>query len=241
MQPNLPASVWDDAAMTDNARPQYCVFIDVETTGFPPDGGRGRLPAPDEVSMWPYVTEVALVVTDRAGHEIASYTSIVQLLENVTVSPRITQLTGLSHARCVVEGRPHAEVFGTVASLIRAHAPLVIAAHNIDFDLPFLVVELQRAGYGQEVLAGCVPWCLMKSMIEHCAIPRPGYPGKHKFPKLGEVYAYAYNEGLLGQGAPAEMPAETAHSAYADTLYTAMLAIILDQRGIVNIPWITPS
>ena len=92
--------------------------------------------------------------------------------------------------------------------------------------------------------------CFLAFAPDAAAAQLQGLPGQElwqpyleKAPQSAESFAKDPLKALLVllPGSPAEMPAETAHSAYADTLYTAALAITLDQRGIVKIPWIEPA
>lgn len=156
--------------------PVKLVAFDLETTGLDP--GRDR------------VLEFCFVELDPGLRELGRWGRLVD--PGVPVSKEIEELTGISTA--MVQGQPP---FSSHARRIQRLAEdAVLVAHNHAFDLPFLDMELRRAG--QPGLAPDHP-CIDTLVIER-------HVNSHR---LAEVY-----RRYVGK------PFEGAHRSEADVLAT---------------------
>jgi len=99
--------------------------VDVETSGFSPTKNR--------------IVEVGLVLVDESGEAVYHWGS--RLNPQGPVGP--THVHGI-RAEDVVDAPLFADVAQTLASLLSGH---VFVAHNVRFDLSFLLAEFERAGW----------------------------------------------------------------------------------------------
>jgi len=101
--------------------------VDVETTGLYP-GGHDR------------ILEIGIVKTGWTGEMVEEYVTLVNPQRDV--GP--TSIHGIT-ARDIASAPPFEEVAGDVADRLSG---VVLAGHNVDFDLRFINAELARLGSG---------------------------------------------------------------------------------------------
>lgn len=180
------------------------LFFDSETTGIP----RWDLPADHEDQ--PRIVDLAGVLCDDAGKEIARFESIVTP-DGWTVHEGAARVHGITTEIALKEGRPIAEVLDGFDALV-AQAGLLVA-FNLRFDDKLLRGERRRLERPDGF--GTVPvFCAMKGATPLCKIPptkkmtSAGF-AKFKTPRLSEAVKI-----LL------ERDHDGAHRAMADTLAT---------------------
>ena len=100
------------------------VIVDVETTGL--DAHTER------------IIEVAMVRVDRFGREVRRFVTLI----NPNRDTGAEHIHGITTA--MVAGAPTFDMIATNVAAMMKGATFV--AHNVSFDLPFLIVELHRAG-----------------------------------------------------------------------------------------------
>jgi DNA polymerase-3 subunit epsilon len=105
-------------------QPGFVVF-DIETTGLSPTSDR--------------MIEIGLIRTDTLGNPLAYWSSLINPQQAVTA----TEIHGISD-KDVANSPTFEDVVDQVLPRIRGQA---LAAHNAEFDISFLKVELARAGW----------------------------------------------------------------------------------------------
>jgi DNA polymerase-3 subunit epsilon len=105
-------------------QPGFVVF-DIETTGLSPTSDR--------------MIEIGLIRTDNLGNPLAYWSSLINPQQAVTA----TEIHGISD-KDVANSPTFEDVLDQVLPRIRGQA---LAAHNAEFDISFLKVELARAGW----------------------------------------------------------------------------------------------
>ena len=180
------------------------LFFDTETTGIP----RWELPA-DHADQ-PRIVDLAGVLCDDAGAEVARYESIVKP-DGWTVHEGAARVHGITTEIAAKEGQPIAAVLDGFDALVSKAGLLV--AFNLRFDDKLLRGERRRLGRPDGF--GTVPvFCAMKGATPLCKIEptkkmkTAGFT-KFKTPRLSEAVKV-----LL------EREHDGAHRAMADALAT---------------------
>ena len=101
------------------------VVFDIETTGLSPTADR--------------MIEIGLIRTDKTGNPLAYWSSLINPKQPVTA----TEIHGISD-KDVANSPTFEDVLDQVLSRIRGQA---LSAHNAQFDVSFLKVELARTGW----------------------------------------------------------------------------------------------
>lgn len=187
------------------------LVFDTETTGIP----RWDLPA-DHADQ-PRIVDLAGLLCDDTGAEVASFESIVKP-EGWTVHEGAAKIHGITTEIALKTGRPITEVLDAFDALL-ARAGLLVA-FNLRFDDKLLRGERRRLGRPDGF--GTVPvFCAMKGATPLCKIApttkmkSAGFD-KFKTPKLSEAVKILLNREHDG-----------AHRAMADTLATRDLYFAL--------------
>lgn len=107
-----------------DAEPGFVVF-DIETTGLSPISDR--------------MIEIGLIRTDKLGNPLAYWSSLINPKQVVTA----TEIHGISD-KDVANSPTFEDVVDQVLTRIRGQ---VLSAHNAEFDISFLKIELARAGW----------------------------------------------------------------------------------------------
>lgn len=170
------------------------LFFDTETTGIPKNY---KAPASD-LKSWPRLVQVAWLLSDGSGNEIASAEHIVKP-RGYTIPPASSKVHGITTELALRDGMEiRAVLEPMVADIGKAS---VLIAHNMAFDEKIIGAELLRAGYPNAVETRR-RLCTMLSSTDHCRIAGPyGY----KWPTLQELYRKLFDETFTG-----------AHRALAD-------------------------
>ncbi len=187
------------------------LFFDTETTGVP----RNYNAPTSDLANWPRLVQIAWLITDDAGEEIASAEHIVKP-EGFTIPEGAARVHGISTEQALREGAALADVLAAIVpDLERAE---LLVAHNIRFDEKILGAELLRAGYA-DLPAAKPRRCTMRESTDHCALP--GNYG-FKWPKLQELHEKLFGETFAG-----------AHDALVDVRACARCYFELKRLGIM--------
>ena len=196
------------------------MVFDVETTGLLPK--RNIVTPLEEL---PHIIQLSFIIFDTVQFYICKkYNAYIKVAENVEISERITELTGITRQTCDERGIPICDVLDEFY-----HAYLscdCIIAHNLSFDKKMVQVEVERNYATMEsthphLLHLFNPvfnqfhnielYCTMMSSLHICNImisskvdPTKQYK---KFPKLAELYAKLFHS----------VP-ENLHNSLVDTL-----------------------
>lgn len=189
-------------------------FFDTETTGLP---RRWNLPlSPDTLTNWPRMVQLAWLLCDDAGNEIASANRII-LPQGYTIPPDAARVHGITTERALAEGIPLADALAEVQPHIAAAACVI--AHNVSFDEKILGAECLRLSLPHFLLEKRLR-CTMKESTAYCAIP--GRYGDFKYPNLTELHRMLFKKGF----------AHT-HDALADVRACKATFFELRTRGVI--------
>jgi DNA polymerase III epsilon subunit-like protein len=186
---------------------RFLVF-DVETTNLMPKQKTNgpRLTIDD----YPHILQLSFVIYDLNESKITkSYNAYVSIDEKVTISDTITELTGITKDICKKKGIPITTI---IKEFYEAYMNCdVLIAHNIDFDVEFIKIEIERnrikllSAYPHvlttlndtyEKIHNIERYCTMRKGIPICNImvesKIPGKPPTKKFPRLIELYQHLF-------------------------------------------------
>ena len=174
------------------------LFFDVETTGMDAE--------------WDHVVQLAAILTDGVGLELASMDRIVRP-DDFTIPRRAAAIHGITTQIARIKGIGIEEVLTEFLKLVEQADYLV--AHNFSFDYTFLKVELGRVGALRSADSPNQAWweqqtskflsrsgqrfyCTMRSTTK---VTKIGYNPKYKsykWPKLEELHRVLFGEGVEG-------------------------------------------
>ena len=190
-------------------------FFDTETTGLP---RRWDLPlSPGTLTNWPRMVQLAWLLCDDAGNEIASANRII-LPQGYTIPPDASRIHGITTERALAEGIPIADALAEVQPQITAAT--VAIAHNISFDDKILGAEFLRLSLPHPLLKKPLR-CTMKEATAFCAIP--GRYDDFKYPNLAELHRKLFQKSF-----------DNAHDALADVRACKAAFFELRIRGIIT-------
>lgn len=190
------------------------LFFDTETTGLP---RRWDLPlAARTLDNWPRMVQLAWLLCDEAGNELAQACRIIRP-DGFAIPSDAARVHGITTERALAEGIPLAEALDEI--LPRIEQAAVVVAHNISFDEKILGAECLRLGRPHP-LAGKKTRCTMKEATDFCALP--GYYG-YKYPNLTELHRKLFQKAFAD-----------AHDALADVRACKAAFYELRARGIFS-------
>jgi DNA polymerase-3 subunit alpha len=174
------------------------LVFDVETTGL----------LPKTITDPPvYITQLSFTLYDAKNNELLkTYNAFVKIPDDVTITEKVTQITGIDREKLNAEGVDIVEVLERFYdAYCRAD---IMVAHNFDFDSKVIEIEAnrnyERIENKNKELAPHIVWmfdsmyvklaniemkCTMKMSKELCNIERVNSRGTYiKFPTLCELY-----------------------------------------------------
>lgn len=187
------------------------LFFDTETTGIPRNY---KAPASD-LRNWPRLVQIAWLLTDANGDEVAAREHIVKPAGFV-IPAEAARIHGIDTARALREGADLAAVLDAFsADLARA---TLLVAHNVAFDEKIVGAELLRAGRVNQI-ESLKRLCTMQSATDYCRLP--GNYG-YKWPTLAELHGKLFGETFVG-----------AHRALTDVRACARCYFRLRDLGVL--------
>ena len=170
------------------------LFFDTETTGIP----RNYKAAVSDLGNWPRLVQLAWLLIDDEGHEIASAEYIARPV-GFTIPGDAARIHGITTEIAAERGVDIGTILDAVVPDIGKASVLV--AHNMAFDEKILGAELLRARR-PNLLEARQRQCTMLGSTDYCRLP--GNYG-YKWPTLQELHTRLFNE-----------PFEGAHRALVD-------------------------
>lgn len=168
------------------------LIFDVETTGLLPKAGEPS----------PHIIQISFIlynVEDNIIEEIHNY--YIQVGSDVVISPKITELTGITRDMCESKG---IHIVDALLHFSRAYdqATMVIA-HNHSFDSAMVKIEVERnrdhpranfINMFQPDGPSKIQFCTMRSSVNICNImvEKPGQKPYKKWPTLLELYRHQF-------------------------------------------------
>ena len=186
-------------------------FFDTETTGLPRDW---NAPLRD-LDNWPRLVQLAWLLCDDAGNELASANRIIRP-QGFLIPSEAARVHGITTSRALAEGIPLADALDEVLPRIEEAACAI--AHNISFDEKILAAEFLRLGRPHPLLKKKTR-CTMKEATDYCRLP--GNYG-FKYPNLTELHRKLFNKAF-----------DDAHDALADVRACKAAYYELRTRGVM--------
>lgn len=174
------------------------IFFDSETTGLP------DFRAPSESDHQPFLVQLAALLTEDDGAEVASLSAIVAPHGYTEMPPLAFKAHGISHEDAVRKGLGLATVMALFLEMA-ARATTRIA-HNVPFDDKLVKIACCRAGMVsmvRDLIERQPSYCTLKVATPIVNLPptekmlAAGF-NKPKACQLGEAYKHFFNEELVG-------------------------------------------
>lgn len=194
------------------------LFLDTETTGLPKKRNADLM----DFDNWPYVVEIAWLLTDEFGLQVSGDKYIVK--QNVKIPQEAIRVHHITNEDMNSKGVSPKVVYREFIEAV-VNCDYIIA-HNIDFDLPILQCELYRNGFNVSLYEK-KHFCTMKAGKDFCySFDANGRP---KNPKLVELFSSLYFN-------VSSLPIKGTHSALSDTLmtYRCFMKMMEQKPGLLN-------
>ena len=189
------------------------LFFDTETNGLP----KSEIINGVKTTVYPRVIQLAYILLNDKFEEVQSYCELIQPDGWEIPNQQFWIENGYSTEQNRLKGVSirHALNFFTQA-IDQCHT---MVAHNIAFDTPVLVSEMNRYKITAQNKTS-TKICTMKSTVDFCKLPSPR--GGYKWPKLIELHNVLFGVGFDG-----------AHDALEDVRATVRCFIELKNRQIL--------
>lgn len=151
------------------------------------------------------IMQLAAILLDPEFKEVASMCVLINIPENINISPGAQAAHGISKEMCKRYG---VEIESALTMFYEMYVKSEYhIGHNISFDINGINDELALA---EQATLSFNPVCTMHMMTEVCKLPHLKWPGKYKWPKLQEAYKHCFGVEFDG-----------AHDALADVRASA--------------------
>jgi len=175
------------------------IVFDTETTGLP----KSRTITPNTLHLWPFIVQFSYIIFDTDTNTILkSYDAIVKLKPYNVISKDSIEFHGITQEISESKGINIDTVLFTFISDMR-NADMIVA-HNVEFDLNMIRVELLRLEQSALVNVDLELrkaifedqtnfYCTMKESIDLCKIEKENSRGTYyKFPTLTELHKHLF-------------------------------------------------
>ena len=176
---------------------QYLVF-DTETSDLP----KTKIVSPEKMHLYPYVVQFSYIIYDQdTNTKIKIFDKIIKLKPYNVISKDSTKFHGITNEISELKGVSLKDVLTEFLTDIDSIDCLV--AHNKEFDLKMIMIELMRLIEDEIVPELKLNWenklakvqglsnvrCTMRDSIDLCKIEKENSRGKYyKFPTLSELH-----------------------------------------------------
>lgn len=161
------------------------LIFDCETTG------KADFKAPVSAPHQPRIVQLAALLVED-DKELACLNTIIEP-DDFLIPVEASNIHGITTTRAAEIGVPLPPVLETFHSLIQ-HADWIVG-HNIAFDIFCAQIEFSKRAYANPFLEKPT-FCTMKQSTDVCKLAGALNYG-YKWPKLREVYMFAFNEQLV--------------------------------------------
>ena len=176
---------------------KYLVF-DTETSDLP----KTKIVSPEKMHLYPYVVQFSYIIYDQdTNTKIKIFDKIIKLKPYNVISKDSTKFHGITNEISELKGVSLKDVLTEFLTDIDSIDCLV--AHNKEFDLKMIMIELMRLIEDEIVPELKLNWenklakvqglsnvrCTMRDSIDLCKIEKENSRGKYyKFPTLSELH-----------------------------------------------------
>ena len=174
------------------------IVFDTETTGLP----KSRTITPNTSHVWPFIVQFSYIIFDTDTNTmLKSYDAIVKLKPYNVISKDSIEFHGITQEISESKGiNIDTVLFAFISDMRNAD---MIVAHNVEFDLNMIRVELLRLEQGAldlelELRKAIFEdqtnfYCTMKESIDLCKIKKENSRGTYyKFPTLTELHKHLF-------------------------------------------------
>ena len=175
------------------------IVFDTETSGLP----KSRTIAPNTIHLWPFIVQFSYIIFDTETNTILkSYDAIVKVKPYNVISEDSIKFHGITQEISETKGINIDTVLFTFISDI-ANADMIVA-HNVEFDLNMIRVEMLRLEQGDlanlelELRKAIFEdqtnfYCTMRESVDLCKIEKENSRGTYyKFPTLTELHKHLF-------------------------------------------------
>ena len=175
------------------------IVFDTETSGLP----KSKTITPNTIHMWPFIVQFSYIIFDTETNDIIkSYDAIVKVKPYNVISKDSIKFHGITQEISMSKGINIDKVLVEFMSDLE-NADMIVA-HNVEFDLNMLRVELLRleqADCVRENMELCLDtvvnknnfYCTMRESVELCKIEKENSRGTYyKFPTLTELHKHLF-------------------------------------------------
>jgi DNA polymerase-3 subunit epsilon len=167
------------------------IIFDTETTGLPP-----RDTPTHKVLLWPHIVQFSYIIFDTDTNTIDKISdSIIKV--SVDIPEESSKIHGITNEISSEKGVLIKKVIKQFMKDMVAFNCELIVAHNIEFDLDMILVEITRLNKIQLYIGEFMKYdkfCTMKTTEKMCNIKAVSKTGKEytKYPTLGELHYYLF-------------------------------------------------
>ena len=181
------------------------IIFDTETTGLP----KSRQSLVTDTEEWPHIVQFSYIIYDLTTNQIEVVSDhIIKLEEDIDIPEESSKIHGITKEISNEKGVSIKEVIDRF--IVDLSDCELLIAHNLEFDLNVLIVELIRMNRYAELLEDNVSidlnnsayekitnikkYCTMKETEKKCNIKAVSKTGKEytKYPTLGELHYYLF-------------------------------------------------
>lgn len=179
------------------------IVFDTETSGLP----KSKLISPNTIHLWPFIVQFSYIIFDTETNVILkSYDAIVKVKPYNIISKDSIKFHGITQDISELKGINIDKVL--IEFMDDLENADMIVAHNIEFDLNMLRVEILRLVQTdcdvsvRENMELCLAaiinknnlYCTMRESIDLCKIEKENSRGTYyKFPTLTELHKHLFN------------------------------------------------
>lgn len=181
------------------------IIFDTETTGLP----KSRQSLVTNTEEWPHIVQFSYIIYELTTNQIEVVSDhIIKLEEDINIPEESSKIHGITKEISNEKGVSIKEVIDRF--IVDLSDCELLIAHNLEFDMNVLIVELIRMNRYAELLEDNVSinfnntayekiinikkYCTMKETEKKCNIKAVSQTGKEytKYPTLGELHYYLF-------------------------------------------------
>jgi DNA polymerase III epsilon subunit-like protein len=169
------------------------IVFDTETSGLP----KSKTISPNTIHLWPFIVQFSYIIFDTETNVILkSYDAIVKVKPYNVISQDSIKFHGITQEISELKGINLDKILDEFMRDLE-NADMIVA-HNVEFDLNMLRVEMLRLGGDTENMKLCLDkknnfYCTMQESVDLCKIEKENSRGKYyKFPTLSELHKHLF-------------------------------------------------
>jgi DNA polymerase III epsilon subunit-like protein len=184
-----------------------------------------KLKAPDtwpsvDLIQMPSVIQLSFIIYNQRTCEITHlFNEYIDIDDRIFISDEVTRITGIDRDTLDARGIPMFYALSVFLQCVK-HCDAIVA-HNSDFDMRMIIVEMMRYGFPIEGVFDRLQICCTQTMGQPiCRLPSKS-AGWMKPPRLSELYVYLFGTQM-----------DNLHNAIVDVLvcFRCFLKLAFDRE-----------